>query len=100
MGNPRRKTTKLPAKLLAIRLKLESSQSQMAKLLELDRGNASRVSEYENGKREPNLIVLVRYAKLARVSLDLLADDARELKFRKDWKPPKRRGRSCGTGLG
>ena len=89
MGNPRQKPEKLPAKLLAIRQKLAVSQSQMAKLLEIDNG-AARVSEYEIGRREPALITLLKYSKLARVSLDVLADDTRELKFRKNWKRPRR----------
>ena len=88
MGNPRKKTANLPAKLLAIREKLGVSQSQLAKLLEIEDGTA-RVSEYEIGRREPNLITLLKYAKLARVSLDTLADDTRELKFRKNWKRPR-----------
>jgi transcriptional regulator with XRE-family HTH domain len=78
VGNPRRKPENLPAKLLAIRHKLEVSQSQMAKLLELENG-AARVSEYEIGRREPDLMTLLQYSKLARVSLDVLADDNREL---------------------
>ncbi len=88
MGNPRRKPEKLPAKLLAIRHKLEVSQSQMAKLLAIETGYP-RISEYEIGKREPDLIILLRYAKLARVTLDVLANDNLELKFRKNWKRPK-----------
>ena len=88
MGNPRRKPEKLPAKLLAIRQKLEVSQSQMAQLLELETGYP-RISEYEIGKREPDLIILLRYTKLARVSIDVLANDSLELKFPKNWKRPK-----------
>ena len=61
----------------------------MAKLLELEDGSA-RVSEYELGKREPNLVTLLNYAKLVRVPLEVLADDTRELKFRKNWKTPRR----------
>ena len=88
MGNPRRKPEKLPAKLLAIRQKLGVSQSQMATLLELETGYP-RISEYEIGKREPDLIILLRYTKLARVSIDVLANDSLELKFPKNWKRPK-----------
>lgn len=88
MGNPRRKPEKLPAKLLAIRQKLEVSQSQMAQLLELETGYP-RISEYEVGKREPDLLILLRYTKLVRVSIDVLANDNLELKFPKNWKRPK-----------
>ena len=89
MGNSRKKPEKLPAKLLAIRLKLEVSQSQLLRLLDTDKTTA-RISEYEHGIREPDLNTLLKYAKLARVSLDTLADDNRELKFRKNWKKPRR----------
>jgi transcriptional regulator with XRE-family HTH domain len=85
----RRKPKSLAEKLLAIRFKLEVSQSQLAKLLEFDKGVA-RISEYERGNREPDLMTLVKYSKLARVSMDVLADDSRELKFPENWKRPKR----------
>jgi transcriptional regulator with XRE-family HTH domain len=88
MGNPRRRPEKLPAKLLAIRHKLEVSQSQMSKLLELENGTP-RVSEFEIGKREPDLITLLRYAKLARVAMEVFADDNLDLRFPKSWKRPK-----------
>ena len=84
----RAKPKHLADKLLAIRQKLGASQSQMARLLDFDKG-AARISEYEHGAREPNLIVLLNYAKLARVSLDVLANDKRELTFPKRWKRPR-----------
>jgi transcriptional regulator with XRE-family HTH domain len=46
----------------------------MAKLLEFKRG-AARMSEYESGAREPDLLVLLRYARLAKVSVESLIDD-------------------------
>jgi len=51
----RKKPKRLGEKLLAIRFKLEVSQSQLAKLLEFDKGVA-RISEYERGNREPDLM--------------------------------------------
>jgi transcriptional regulator with XRE-family HTH domain len=33
------------------------------------------VSEYERGLREPTLLVLLRYARLAGISVDALIDD-------------------------
>lgn len=82
---PRPKPKHLAAKLLAIRHKLEVSQSQIAKLLKLDKG--ARVSEYETGVREPNLLVLLRYSMLARIPMAVLVNDKVELKFTKNWKP-------------
>jgi transcriptional regulator with XRE-family HTH domain len=66
---------------------LSLSQNQLAKLLEFEKGSA-RISEYEHGNREPDLVTLLIYANLARVSMDVLVNDDLELKFRKDWKAP------------
>ena len=85
----RRKPKRLAEKLLVIRFKLEVSQSQLAKLLEFDKGIA-RISEYERGNREPDLLTLLKYSELARVSINVLADDTRELKFPENWKRPRR----------
>ena len=85
----RRRPKRLAEKLLAIRFKLEVSQSQLAKLLEFDKGVA-RISEYERGNREPDLLTLLKYSELARVSINVLADDTRELKFPENWKRPRR----------
>jgi transcriptional regulator with XRE-family HTH domain len=83
----RRKPKRLAEKLLTIRLRLSLSQNQLAKLLEFEKGSA-RISEYEHGNREPDLVTLLIYANLARVSMDVLVNDDLELKFRKDWKAP------------
>ena len=48
MGKQRKKPKRLAEKLLAIRQRLGVSQSQLAKLLEFDKG-AARISEYEHG---------------------------------------------------
>lgn len=37
------------------------------------------ISEFESGKRIPNLLILLGYAKLAGISTDLLIDDDEEL---------------------
>ena len=39
----------------------------------------TRVSECEHGKREPNLLVLLAYARLARVRVEVLIDDKLDL---------------------
>ena len=74
MGNARRKPKKLAAKLLAIRQRLDVSQTEMARLLDLKQ-TYTVVSSYESGRREPDLIILLRYARLARVSVESLIDD-------------------------
>src|SRR5215217_7026447 len=68
----------LAAKLLAIRQKTGASQSHLAKLLKFNKG-AARICEYENGVREPSLLTLLRYSKLAKVSINVLVDDGLEL---------------------
>ena len=68
----------LAAKLLAIRRQLGASQSEMITLLNVDIGTA-RISEYESGIREPNLIVLLAYASVARVHLEQIVDDRVQL---------------------
>jgi hypothetical protein len=37
------------------------------------------ISQYETGKREPPLLVLLRYARLAGTSTDVLIDDRLDL---------------------
>jgi len=46
----------------------------MAKLLNLKKAYTV-ISAYEHGTREPNLLTLLRYARLARVSVETLIDD-------------------------
>ena len=84
----RKKPNRLGEKLLAIRLQLGVSQSQLAKLLDFDKGTA-RISEYETDNREPDLMTLLKYSRLVRVPMEALADDQLELKFPKAWKRPK-----------
>jgi transcriptional regulator with XRE-family HTH domain len=43
---------------------------------------ASAVSGYELGTREPSLPVLLKYARLAGVSMDVLVDDELDLPAR------------------
>ena len=75
---PRSRPQYLAAKLLAIRKKLGVSQPKMAKLLELN-VSYSRICEYEKGVREPNLSVLLSYATIAGVHMEVLVND--ELKL-------------------
>jgi transcriptional regulator with XRE-family HTH domain len=50
----------------------------MARALELEAAYTV-VSGYELGTREPSLVVLLRYARLARVPVDYLLDDELDL---------------------
>jgi len=74
----RRKPKKLARKLLAIRQTLSVSQTEMAKLLKLEISYTA-VSAYELGTREPDLLTLLQYARIAGVSTDVLIDDTIKL---------------------
>lgn len=82
MGTQRRpRPIFLPSKLRQIREHLHASQSQVATKV-AERMSAARICEYESGAREPNLIVLLRYAQAANVWVEDLIDDETELVFR------------------
>jgi transcriptional regulator with XRE-family HTH domain len=71
----------LAAKLRAVRKRLGLSQSQLAARLSFDIENG-RISDYELGKRQPNVLLLLDYARLAGIHIDDLVDDEIELKFK------------------
>jgi len=85
----RQKPTRLAEKLARIRNELELSQNGMIRELGLtDELRQSHISMFEHGEREPSLIVLLRYARAAGVSTDVLIDDELDLPKRL---PVKRR---------
>ena len=81
MGRAKRLRPKyLPSKLLKIRTALGLTQNELIRAMGLlEVIYQGSVSEYESGIREPPLPVLLKYARLAKVSTDLLIDDALEL---------------------
>jgi transcriptional regulator with XRE-family HTH domain len=82
MGRSSRpRPARLAEKLLRIRQLLSLSQSQMLRSLGDAGGriHAPHISEYESGKREPPLQVLLAYARAAGVPVELLIDDDTEL---------------------
>ena len=82
---------RLPAKLLQIRETLGLSQSEMLRRLGYEAEMvAARISEFELGKNEPPLPVLLAYARLAGVCIDTLVDDAVNLPARLPAKPKHR----------
>jgi hypothetical protein len=87
--NIRRRPKLLPNKLLAIRKFLNIGQVGMASKLQSevlsDIGRhypiqPARTSNYETGRREPNLFVLMAYARLGKVHLESVVDDDVTLK--------------------
>lgn len=79
MGRAARpKPSRLGEKLLQVRTRLGLSQTQMCRALDLA-VDYSAVSQYELDKREPPLPILLRYAELANVYVDVLIDDRLDL---------------------
>jgi transcriptional regulator with XRE-family HTH domain len=78
---PRLRPKRLAEKLRQVRLALGLSQSEMLHRLGFDI-HYSRISEYELGKHEPALPILLRYARIAGVYVDTLIDDELDLPMR------------------
>jgi transcriptional regulator with XRE-family HTH domain len=84
MGQKRRtQPKKLRTKLKMIRVKVEASQQRMVELLRHYAPNEiiapGHISDFESGKREPNLIVLLAYSKLSNIPLNNIVDDELDL---------------------
>jgi transcriptional regulator with XRE-family HTH domain len=80
MGNARPRPKRLAEKLQQIRLALGLSQTEMLKSLRLEEGmKYARISEYEQGVREPSLLTLLEYSRVAGVHMEVLADDELDL---------------------
>jgi transcriptional regulator with XRE-family HTH domain len=62
-------------------MELGLSQTEMVKALNYKASplRAAQISQFETGRREPPLMLLLAYAKVAAVSTDVLIDDSRKL---------------------
>ena len=77
---PRPRPKRLPEKLKAIRVSLNFSQNELLKALGLsETHDRSVISGYELGDKEPPLPILLKYARLVRISTDVLIDDELDL---------------------
>ncbi|MGB9178361.1 MAG: helix-turn-helix transcriptional regulator [Pyrinomonadaceae bacterium] len=82
-AKPRLRPERLAEKLLQIRTALGLSQTEMLYRLGVeDVIPYKQISKYETGKGEPMLIILLRYARVAGVSMDVLVDDELDLPAR------------------
>jgi transcriptional regulator with XRE-family HTH domain len=74
--NPRERPKRLPEKLLQVRESLRLSQNEMLERLG-QKGKLTRtaISGYELGTSEPSLLILLKYARLAGVPMEVLVDD-------------------------
>jgi transcriptional regulator with XRE-family HTH domain len=80
MGAARMRAERLAEKLLQIRIALGLSQTEMLRRLGFeDTLVYNRISDFELGKREPPLPVLLQYARAAGVQMEVLADDELDL---------------------
>lgn len=76
----REKPARLAAKLLQVRTALGLSQNEMLNLLGLTEViSRAKISAYERSVREPSLLVLLKYARVAGVYVDALIDDSIDL---------------------
>ena len=76
----RQKQEHLPKKLLRIRRALGLSQIQLVKFMGIDETIAyHRISEYESGRRQPSLLVLLAYARVAGVHMEEIINDRVDL---------------------
>jgi transcriptional regulator with XRE-family HTH domain len=72
---------RLGDKLLQIRTALELSQTGIVSRLDYQESPLypAQISNFEQGKREPPLQLLLAYARLANIPLEILADDNLDL---------------------
>jgi transcriptional regulator with XRE-family HTH domain len=85
MGRANRPRPKwLGEKLYLIRSNLGLTQPELIKRLAVkgEKLSPSAVSKFESGQREPSLLALLRYAKLAGVSMEELVDDKIKLRHK------------------
>ena len=76
----RERPRRFAVKLLQVRKMLDLTQEQMLVALKLNhKVQTSAVSGFELGTREPSLLVLLKYARLAGVVMDVLVDDKLDL---------------------
>lgn len=81
----------MPEKLKTIRLNLNLSLEKMVATLETELSDlgyldvnlySSYITEFEQGKREPILPVLLAYGRISKVNVEILIDDKAEMPLR------------------
>lgn len=74
----RQRPERLAEKLLQVRVALGLSQNELIRRLGVEL-TQNRISDYELGRGEPPLPLLLRYARVAGVCLERLVDDELDL---------------------
>lgn len=93
MGRSRRpRPARLAQKLRQIRVSLGFTQQEMFERLGETKTALypGHIGLYESGQREPPLPVLLRYARIARVYVDMLIDDDLDLPKQLPDKPKRK----------
>ena len=85
----RLKPERLTEKLVQLRTALGLSQNELIRELGVEL-TQNRISEYETGKGEPPLPVLLMYARIAGICVELLIDDALDLPAKLPARPKHR----------
>ena len=80
MSSTRERPQRIAGKLLAIRQHLGVSQTGMKRLLNYP-GPYGRISEWELGKRQPPMTIVLAYARAASVQMEQIVDDELELEI-------------------
>lgn len=76
MGSARPRPRRLAEKLLQIRQSLALSQPELVKRMGVaEMIHYTNISKYELDKNEPPLMILLAYAKLAQIHLEVIVDD-------------------------
>ena len=69
----------LAAKLRRIRKSLGLTQPKLIERLNLNGISPPYISQYESGRTEPTLIVLLAYSRISGISLEQIVDDELDL---------------------
>jgi transcriptional regulator with XRE-family HTH domain len=78
--NPRVRPQRLAEKLRYIRTTLELTQGELLRRLDVEGlATQSKISEFESGAREPSLLILLQYSRLAGLHMEDLVDDEVDL---------------------
>ena len=76
----RQRPERLAEKLIMIRTALGLSQNEMIRHLGLDKSITQNIfTNYEAGIREPSLMTLLQYSRVAGVHMEALVDDTLDL---------------------
>jgi transcriptional regulator with XRE-family HTH domain len=78
--NPRVRPKRLAEKLRQIRSSMDLTQAELLRRLNVEGlATQSKISEFESGRRDPSLLILLQYSRLAGVHMEDLVDDETDL---------------------